>query len=166
MAEDEGSVRYNDGKPEMFYWLLWPKSAEAVSRVQTQGAQKYSEFNYAQATEKTNPPKEFLSSAMRHLTKASRFLISRNPHHLYDSESGNLHVAHAVWNLMMLMDFIWDMYPATNTLPERADPWPECEHEWTFYRDGTDENGDPVMFLRCSLCTDTINISKNPQVDL
>ena len=103
---NSGSLRYNEDKPEMFYWMMWPKSAEAVSRVCEYGATKYDELNYTKATAETNPPKEYVSACGRHLTAACRYLITKNTDDLYDKESGCLHVAHAIWNLMMLIDYI------------------------------------------------------------
>ena len=101
-----GSMRYDKGKDELWYLLIWPKAGAAVSKVMTEGAKKYEELNFTNATPETNPPTEFLGAAMRHMVKGSRWLVTKNPEHLIDEESGCNHFAHAIWNLMMLIEYI------------------------------------------------------------
>ena len=97
-----GALRDNGGKPKLMNWLLFSRSAEAMSRVLEYGEEKYAAYNY---TKGGKPDEEYLSAAMRHLVKHCRYYITKNKDDMYDEESGCLHVAHALWNLMMLFDY-------------------------------------------------------------
>jgi len=107
----EVAERFNKGKPELWYWLLFPHTAEGVARVLEFGATKYKELNW---TKGGKPDKEYLSAAMRHVMKHMRSMISRNPEDMYDEESGCLHLSHAVWNLCALIDLNLQNTPVKN----------------------------------------------------
>ena len=94
--------RDNSGKPQMWYTLLFPRTAEALARVLEQGAKKYSRLNFAKGGK---DDEEYLSAAMRHLTMHCRYYITDNADDMYDKETGCLHLAQAIWNLQMLIDF-------------------------------------------------------------
>lgn len=103
--------RDNSGKPEMDYILNWPKAVEAVARVSEMGARKYGRCNFKKGGK---PNHEYYGCAMRHLFKA-------HSGEDFDSESGGLHLAHAIWNLMTLIEMNWegDLYDPTRDLTQQ-----------------------------------------------
>ena len=123
--------RYNEGKPEMWYWMMWPKAAEAFARVCEYGGRKYDELNF---TKGGKPDKEYLSAAIRHLLAHMCYVLTRNGRLAYDDESKCLHLAHAMWNIMMLIDYnMKDMKPtvdSSDTVPGRA-PLTAKEDFWS-----------------------------------
>ena len=102
------ALRYDEGKPEMWYWLMWPRAAEAFARVCEYGAKKYDELNF---TKGGKEDKEYLSAAIRHLLAHMKYVITGNSQYAYDLDDGDvkgsgcLHLAHAMWNIMMLLDY-------------------------------------------------------------
>jgi hypothetical protein len=62
------------------------------------GAAKYSRDNWKQGGK---PDEEYLDACMRHLYKLKA-------EGAYDSDSNCLHLAHAVWNLMTLIELNFD----------------------------------------------------------
>ena len=95
------AMRHNKGKPQLSYWLQFPRSAEALSNVMEYGAEKYERGNWALGGK---PDEEYIDAAMRHITKMMRYYKSGDKSDLYDEESGCMHVAHAMFNLMALVD--------------------------------------------------------------
>lgn len=93
-TETAGGSRYAAGKVPQIY-APWGGMDE-VCRVAAMGAQKYAPFDYLNGQSFST----LLNSAMRHLRKAMRSPLAR------DEESGLLHVGHAVWNLLTLLDFV------------------------------------------------------------
>lgn len=90
MAE---ALRYNAGKPELSYLLSLPKAVEALAKVFSQGAAKYTRGNWLLGGK---PDEEYLDSCLRHLFASE--------HEDFDPDTGCLHVAHAVWNLCALIE--------------------------------------------------------------
>lgn len=88
------ALRHNEGKPEMGYILEYPNALEALVRVMEHGAKKYARNNWKLGNK---PDSEYLDAAMRHLFK-------HNSEGYFDKESNCLHIAHAVWNLMTLIE--------------------------------------------------------------
>jgi hypothetical protein len=89
----EVALRDNAGKPELSYILDLRHALEALAAVFSQGAIKYERGNWKKGGK---PDEEYLDSALRHIFKART--------EDYDEETGCLHAAHAVWNLMALIE--------------------------------------------------------------
>lgn len=88
------ALRFNEGKPQLGYILHFPHALEAVCRVLEYGATKYGALNWKRGNK---PDTEYLDAALRHL-----FAWQNESH--FDEESGCNHLAHAVWNLLTLLD--------------------------------------------------------------
>lgn len=86
----EKALRYNEGKPELAYVLEFGRALEAVSRVCEAGGRKYNRGNWKKGGK---PDHEYFDSCMRHLR-------AHHEDELYDPETGCLHAAQAMWNLM------------------------------------------------------------------
>lgn len=93
-TETAGGSRYSTGKVPQIY-APWG-GMEEVCRVSAMGAEKYAPYDYLNGQSFST----LLNSAMRHLRKAVRSPLERDP------ESGCLHLGHAAWNLLCLLDFI------------------------------------------------------------
>lgn len=99
------ALRDNAGKPELSYILDLRYACEALAQVFAQGAIKYARGNWQKGGK---PDEEYLDAALRHMMKAQR--------EVYDEETGCLHYAHAVWNLMALLELNYRRdYPALDT---------------------------------------------------
>ena len=114
--------RDNAGKPELHYILTMPRTMEALSAVLTEGAKKYEYLNYLKGGK---PDQEYWDSALRHLRDAGRYIVSQDQKDLYDKETGCHHVAHAIWNLAMLLDLNWTDLPIKIEPPVLDDIVPE-----------------------------------------
>lgn len=90
----EQASRDNAGKPEMSYLLDLHKSLTEVVRVMEYGAGKYAPRNWLKGGK---PDAEYLSAALRHIFRHSAESDT-------DPESGCLHLAHAAWNLLALLE--------------------------------------------------------------
>ena len=98
----ETSLRFNEGKSEVHYMLFYKKFAEALAKIQSQGAIKY---GYANWMSGGKPDTEYLNSGMRHLLD----FFSGN---MYDEDLGTLHLAQACWNFINLLELNyseWDI---------------------------------------------------------
>jgi hypothetical protein len=84
-----GSMRFNDGKPEVSQ--LDPEFIIELSELLTISAKKYGKYNWALGQEFHTP----YDSCMRHMFK---FMSGEN----VDSESGLSHLLHAAANIMIL----------------------------------------------------------------
>jgi hypothetical protein len=87
------AARDNAGKPELSYLLDLPRSLTALVKVFEQGARKYSRGNWLKGGK---PDQEYLDSALRHL-----LALQTN---VYDADTGCMHAAHVVWNLLALIE--------------------------------------------------------------
>ena len=83
--------RYNEGKLD--WTLIDFNTLIPVVKVFTFGEKKYGKFNWKKDLKEKNEP---LKSAFRHM-----IAINNGEH--YDSESGELHAAHVICNMMMLI---------------------------------------------------------------
>lgn len=88
------ALRYNEGKPELSYLLSMPRMLEALAKVFSQGAIKYERDNWQKGGK---PDTEYTDSLLRHL-------LAMEKGELYDSDTGCLHAAHAIWNLGALIE--------------------------------------------------------------
>lgn len=88
------AARMNGGKPQMDFLLDFPIFAEALCRVMELGAEKYDRDNWKLGGK---PDSEYLGAAIRHL-------MAHKSGELYADDSGCLHLAHAAWNLMALIE--------------------------------------------------------------
>lgn len=101
------SERYNKGKPELSYLLMFPKSAEAIARLLEAGAEKYDYLNFLKGGK---PDKEYWDAAMRHLVKAMQYETTGHSAAWYDydgaADEGTKapHLAAVIWNLMMIIE--------------------------------------------------------------
>ena len=93
----EVAARFNEGKPSMHYVLHFKRGLEAVVKVCEYGETKYDYLNWKKGGK---PDREYLDACMRHVFKH----VSEGP---YDEESKCLHLAHAIWNLLTLIDLNW-----------------------------------------------------------
>lgn len=130
----EKAERKNEGKAQLHYLLTMPRMAEALSAVLEAGAHKYAYLNYLKGGK---PDQEYWDAAMRHLMKAGKYISSENADDLYDPETGCHHVAHAIWNLAMLLDLNWTHLPITHDGQVR-----EASSEDHLYRLDNDLKGD------------------------
>ena len=87
------AARFNKDKPELMYLLTFPYAKEELSKVCTQGGEKYDMGNYLKGA----PLSQYTNSGLRHLFKWWNGVS-------VDKESGNLHLAHFVWNALMLLE--------------------------------------------------------------
>jgi hypothetical protein len=90
--QDEPGKKYDHGKPR--YDLLPPDVLAEVVKIFTDGAEKYGERNWEAGMSWSRP----FAAAMRHLWA---FWDRQN----IDPESGSPHLAHAIVNLIFLMDY-------------------------------------------------------------
>ena len=88
------ALRDNADKPQLDYVLMFPKAMEALARVCEAGGRKYCKGNFRLGGK---PDDEYYGCAMRHIMKAH----NGEPH---DLESGGLHLAHAAWNILALIE--------------------------------------------------------------
>ena len=105
------ALRDNKGKPEMHYWDLFPKVAEAFSRVMEYGGSKYEYLNFAKGGK---PDQEYLDAARRHHIAHCKRYISGDQTDMYDTESGCLHLAHELFNLFALIEYNLGELPVRN----------------------------------------------------
>ena len=92
----------NDRKDDKTRWELIPLDClEDIARVYTEGAKKYGDNNW-QNVDGFN--KRYFAAAMRHLSSYSQGEIR-------DKESGELHLSHALTNIMFL---IWKLKASEN----------------------------------------------------
>lgn len=96
IPENEAGVadRKNEGKPELSYLLDFPAALQEFAAVCTYGARKYSRDNWKKGGK---PDQEYFDAALRHMLAARSGEIE-------DPESGAMHLAHAMWNLMACME--------------------------------------------------------------
>lgn len=88
------ALRDNKGKDELSYLLSIPEAQKALAHVFRQGAKKYTRDNWKLGGK---PDAEYLDALQRHLLKH----VNEGP---FDPETGALHLAHAVWNLVALIE--------------------------------------------------------------
>lgn len=94
VLEKLAGVKYDSGKPKMS--LIPPDALVEVGKVMTFGAEKYDENNWRKGINY----ERLLSAAERHIVKFGSHLWDD-----VDEESGVNHLAHAVVNLLMLLQF-------------------------------------------------------------
>jgi hypothetical protein len=90
-------VRFDTGKPR--YDLIDAYGLEELAKVYTMGAEKYEENNWRKGMKWSR----VFASTLRHLYKfwrAKQFGTSE-----IDEESGLPHLAHALWNVMTLLNY-------------------------------------------------------------
>lgn len=112
------ALRYNAGKPELSYLLSIPKAVEALCKVFSQGAIKYERDNWQKGGK---PNQEYLDSALRHL------FAFTDDH--WDTDTGCLHLAHAIWNLAALIEL------NTGTLPVFDPSFDQASFEEKYAKD-------------------------------
>lgn len=89
----EQAMRHNTGKVQLSYVLDFPNAIAAFSRVCEFGANKYERHNW----KKGLPVSKTMDSTLRHLVQFQKGEDR-------DDESKCLHLAHAMWNIMAMME--------------------------------------------------------------
>lgn len=120
--EQSAAKRDNANKPKLSYAFLFPKALEALARVKEFGGAKYGDGNWQKGGK---PDREYLDACCRHIAKA---MNNESP---FDDESRCLHLGHALWNLMALIELNHegpvmadDFYEACQrVLVKREPPW-------------------------------------------
>jgi len=92
------ALRKNDGKPQMDFILDFPIAVEALCRVKELGAVKYARDNWKLGGK---PDSEYYAACMRHLMAAK---TAKDRGEMFADDSGCLHLAHAMWNIMALIE--------------------------------------------------------------
>lgn len=87
-----GGVKFDAEKPRMD--LLPPKPLAEVADVLTYGAKKYGSYNWKKGMNWSR----VMSAAMRHM---NAFNDGQN----FDDETGRSHIAHAICNLLFLLEY-------------------------------------------------------------
>lgn len=85
------AMRFNEGKPELSYLLTFGDALREFAKVCAYGAAKYERANYTKGA----PLSQSMDCLLRHLLKW-------NEGEDRDPESGQLHLAHVVWNALRL----------------------------------------------------------------
>jgi hypothetical protein len=95
LGKDEPAKKefVKDGRVKPRLSLLPQLALVEVAKVFTYGANKYDEYNFSQGAKNTT----YIDASLRHINK---YLCNSN----IDDESNLLHLAHAVSNLMMVLD--------------------------------------------------------------
>jgi len=89
------ALRFNEGKPQMHYFMfLYPYAAKAMGWVQERGGDKY---GYGNWTLGGKPDREYLDAFGRHMGEWIEGVD-------YDEDTGSLHLAQALWNLLNLLE--------------------------------------------------------------
>ncbi len=88
------ALRDNTGKPQLSFLLDFPKAFRALTEVFQQGAIKYARDNWKLGGK---PDTEYLDAALRHV-------FAFRSGETYASDTGNHHLAHALWNLAALIE--------------------------------------------------------------
>lgn len=104
-----GSLRYNEGKPEVSQ--LDPKFILDLADLITQSAKKYGKYNYAKGQNYSTP----FDSCMRHLLEFQQSVD-------FDNESSKSHILHAAANLMIL----YGSFIRHKELDDRAEEFKKC----------------------------------------
>lgn len=89
-------VKFDDNKPRMDL-VLGIRGIEHVGQVFTHGAKKYGDLNWRKGGNDLAFKGRMLAACLRHLIKHARGVK-------IDEESGLPHVAHAISNLLMILD--------------------------------------------------------------
>jgi hypothetical protein len=110
------ALRDNNGKPELDYLLQFPTATQAFCRVKELGAIKYERGNWKKGGK---PDHEYTSACLRHLVAFARG-------EYYADDSGCAHLAHAMWNLMALMELNYpDQIIDEELFKKMCDYWKE-----------------------------------------
>lgn len=88
------ALRYNEGKPELDYLYTWYDALVEVAKVCQAGAEKYDVGNYLLGQDY----RQLLGASARHQGKFGDYRQDD-----YDDESNRHHIAHAIWNLLQLL---------------------------------------------------------------
>ena len=88
------ATRDNAGKVEWDYIFDFPTAVEALCRVMELGAVKYDYDNWKKGGK---PDREYISALGRHISDFKKG-------NMFARDTGCLHIAHAMWNLMALIE--------------------------------------------------------------
>ena len=91
--------RFNQGKPELSYLLVWPNAINEIAKVCMYGSSKYSKFNYLKGA----PISEYIDCALRHL----RSYYGEGCD--FDGDAAThgwevRHLAQAAWNIIQALE--------------------------------------------------------------
>lgn len=93
--------RDNAGKPELYFIFQFPTAIEAFCRVKEIGSLKYERDNWRHGGK---PYHEYVSACGRHVTAYVAWVLGLPGSSYWAPDTGCAHLAHAVWNLMALME--------------------------------------------------------------
>lgn len=132
MSESKQASRDNLGKAEIDYIFDFPTAVEALCRVMEIGAIKYERDNWKQGGK---PDREYISAVGRHV-------LAFKQGEIFATDTGCLHLAHAMWNIMALIEL---NYPGVTHDPATFDrmikQWTEVKRRKTpELQDGQSEN--------------------------
>ena len=102
---DRRAARDNAGKVEYDYIFDFPTAVEAFCRVKEIGAAKYERDNWKAGGK---PDREYISAMGRHIAEFKKG-------ETFAGDTGCLHLAHAMWNIMALIEL---NYPGVTHDPE------------------------------------------------
>lgn len=91
----EQAKRFNKGKPKLSYMLDFPNAIESHARICEGGAKEYGRDNWKRGL----PFRDVLDSALRHLLAFAKGQDR-------DEKSGELHLGHAMWNVMAIIEYM------------------------------------------------------------
>lgn len=112
--------RANAGKVMLSFVLQFPTAIKAFARVMEIGAVKYLRDNWKKGGK---PDWEYLDACLRHLTDFENG-------ETFAADTGCLHLAHAMWNIMAIIEL---NYPGVTHDPER---FAVMMQHWADVRDG------------------------------
>jgi hypothetical protein len=87
---------------------------KAVAAITTYGADKYTEHGWLHVP---NAQDRYSDALYRHLIEHARG-------ELHDKESGHLHLAHAAWNALAILQLLINKWGENVVLPRKAEPKP------------------------------------------
>lgn len=111
------AARDNAGKAPMDFILDFPIAMEALARVMEVGAVKYERDNWKKGGK---PDAEYFGAAMRHLFAAKN---AKNAGEDVASDTGCLHAAHAVWNLLAYIELNMGWSHETKLFQAMLEKW-------------------------------------------
>lgn len=93
LGQHEAGAKLDRGKPDASLLLMFGKALEEVARVGTFGAEKYTRGGWQHVAKGYT---RYAAALLRHLFKSN--------YEDYDPDSGLLHIAHAAWNALAILE--------------------------------------------------------------
>jgi hypothetical protein len=126
---DKG-VKHDQGKPDLtFLFEYFPEALIEVSKVAGFGAEKYERGNWVDVVD---AHRRYEAALLRHLI--ARYIPQikiGDPHPLFDSESTLLHLAHAAWNSLAILQLYIRKHAAEEAYKEGCAKREEMTSKYT-----------------------------------